>query len=73
MAIHLMGSKYNIDFVKYFGHEIQSLRELVADGMLEITRGKITVTSLGNIFIPHICKIFDYYLKGNKAYKITGP
>jgi len=66
-------SKYNINFGEYFQQEIESSEDLVRDGMLDISNGKITVTELGKIFIPHVCKIFDYYLQGNKTYKITGP
>jgi oxygen-independent coproporphyrinogen-3 oxidase len=66
-------SKYDIDFSKYFHQEIESSDDLVRDGMLDISHGKITVTSLGKIFIPHVCKVFDYLLQGDKVYKISGP
>lgn len=65
--------KYSIDFSKYFRQEIESLKVLIEDGMLDISGDMITVTSLGRIFIHHICKVFDRYLQSDKVYKITGP
>lgn len=65
--------KYNINFGEYFQQEIESSEDLVCDGMLDISNWKITVTELGKIFIPHVCKVFDYSLQGDKVYKISGP
>jgi len=65
--------KYSIDFSKYFRQEIESLKILIEDGMLDFSRDMITVTPLGRIFIRHICKVFDLYLQKGKVYKITGP
>ena len=68
-----IGHRFNIDFKEYFKGEINSLEDLQQDGMIDISANGITVTSPGNIFIRHVCKIFDYYLQGKKAYQITGP
>ncbi len=68
-----IGRKYRIDFNEYFRQEIETLKALIEDGMLEFSSDMITVTPLGRLFIRHICKVFDRYLQGGKAYKITGP
>ncbi len=65
--------KHSIDFGEYFRQEIESLGCLIRDGMLDVSNGKITVTELGRIFIPHVCRVFDNYLHAGRMYKITGP
>lgn len=65
--------KYNIKFDEYFREEINLLKDFVEDGMLIFDDHSFKVTPLGRIFIRHICKVFDRYLKGDKIYKVSGP
>ena len=65
--------KYKLDFKKYFKQEMESLNDFTQDGLIESSHKMIKVTPLGRIFVRHICKTFDNFLKGGKAYKITGP
>lgn len=59
--------EFSIDFSQYFENELINLKALEADGLIELTKGKITVTSLGRIFLRNIGMIFDAYLhKGNQ-------
>jgi len=53
--------KYGINFRDYFKEELGSLDELVQDGLLELSVDAINVTSLGEFFVRHICKVFDKY------------
>lgn len=65
--------KHNIVFYEYFEREMEALKDLNRDGILDISHDRMTVTPLGKIFITHVCKVFDYYLNGNEVYQITGP
>ena len=67
-------NRYDIEFNKYFSEEINLLKDLLDDGMLIFAGRSIEVTSLGRIFIRHICKVFDRCLRDSKdAYRISGP
>lgn len=65
--------KYNIEFNRYFKEEMDLLKDFIKDGMLTFTDHAFKVTPLGRIFIRHICKVFDKYLKSTEVYKISGP
>lgn len=65
--------KYKLDFKNYFKQEVESLNDFKQDGLIESSHKMIKVTPLGRIFVRHICKTFDNFLKGGKNYKITGP
>lgn len=59
-------NSFNIVFSDYFSAELQELKEMQADTLLELTQEKILVLPEGKLLIRNICMVFDIYLKRNK-------
>ncbi|MEH6581946.1 MAG: oxygen-independent coproporphyrinogen III oxidase [Halioglobus sp.] len=59
--------QFNIDFSQLFTAEIQTLRPMEQDGLLEIKTGEIRVTQKGRPFLRNICMPFDAYLTAHKG------
>ena len=55
--------QFAIDFEHYFADSLAALAPLCADGLVEVTKQSIKVTSSGNLFIRIICMCFDAYLQ----------
>jgi len=58
-----MEISYLIDFDKYFSEELVELRQLAADGLVQLEDEWITVTSRGRMLIRNVCMVFDRYLQ----------
>jgi len=54
--------RYGIDFKEYFRKEAAGLDKFRADGMLDITENRITLTDTGRQFADVICAEFDKYI-----------
>ena len=54
---------YPITFSTYFAAEIESLRALEKDGLVQLDDEWLTVTSKGRLLIRNICMVFDHYLR----------
>jgi oxygen-independent coproporphyrinogen-3 oxidase len=54
-----MSAKLGIDFVKHFEHEIASLADMEADGLVRRAPGGLEVTQVGRLFIRNIAMRFD--------------
>jgi oxygen-independent coproporphyrinogen III oxidase len=54
-----MSAKLGIDFAKYFEHEIASLADMEADGLVRRAPGGLEVTQVGRLFIRNIAMRFD--------------
>lgn len=54
---------YLIDFERYFAEELDELRSLALDGLVELDEEWITVTPRGRMLIRNICMVFDKYLQ----------
>jgi len=61
-----MSEELEIDFEKYFSHELDSLDDLEADGLVKRQPGKLVVTELGRLFIRILAMRFDEYLIAGK-------
>lgn len=61
-----MESEFNLKFDEYFAFEQPRLRELAADGLLEMKDDTLAVTLLGRIFIRVVGMAFDKYLREKK-------
>ncbi len=55
--------RHGIDFARHFAGEIRRLREMEADGLLEIGAEGIEVRPVGRLLIRNICMVFDAYLQ----------
>jgi oxygen-independent coproporphyrinogen-3 oxidase len=54
---------HGIDFHASFAHELEALRPLQADGLVNITDDAITVTARGQLLLRPIAMVFDRYLR----------
>jgi oxygen-independent coproporphyrinogen III oxidase len=59
-------AEFNIRFDQYFGEELSRLKALQTDGLVTLTAEKISVTTLGRIFIRNVGMVFDKYLQKPK-------
>jgi oxygen-independent coproporphyrinogen-3 oxidase len=55
--------RFGIDFAVYFGEALARLKSHIADGLVGIGEGRITVTSAGRFLLRSIAMCFDAYLK----------
>ena len=52
-----------IDFDAYFAEELQDLRRMEVDGLVEIDDEWITVTERGRLLVRAVCMVFDKPLR----------
>ena len=55
--------KHSIDFDKYFSYELEKLKELEDDNLIECKGNKLEITNLGQFFLRNIASVFDFYLQ----------
>ncbi|HJS38692.1 MAG TPA: oxygen-independent coproporphyrinogen III oxidase [Burkholderiales bacterium] len=56
-----------VDFRKYFAAELEDLRRLEADGLVERRDDWIIVTAKGRLLVRVVCAVFDRYLREREA------
>lgn len=56
-----------IDFAQYFAAELDDLRRLEAEGLVELTPDWIVVTPKGRLLVRVICMVFDRYVRNRAA------
>jgi oxygen-independent coproporphyrinogen-3 oxidase len=56
-----------IDFDEYFAAELEDLRALERDGLVEIDRDWIHMTERGRPLVRAVCMVFDKYLRQAEA------
>ena len=54
---------FDLDFDSYFSHEIDRLKALEADRLIQVLADGIEVTPTGRLLIRNIASVFDSYLK----------
>ena len=69
--VEALERRYHIDFVTYFGPELDRLADLVADGLAEVDETSISATSRGRLLLRIIAMCFDRHL--NDAHTSTAP
>ena len=62
---------FSISFSNYFSEELNNIKEMQADSLLELTEDKISVLPEGKLLIRNICMVFDIYLKKNKEQRFS--
>jgi len=63
LSIESIETAYLIDFRDYFSHELENLRRLEEDGLVELQPDWIVVTPRGRLLVRMICMAFDRYLR----------
>lgn len=56
-----------IDFRRYFAEELQDLRRLHGEGLVELNGDWIVVTAKGRLLVRVVCAVFDRYLRSREA------
>ncbi len=54
--------RFDVVFTDYFAKEINSLKPMIEDDLINLDSDAITVTSNGRLFIRNICMVFDRYM-----------
>jgi oxygen-independent coproporphyrinogen-3 oxidase len=56
-------TRYEINFSKYFSVELEELKKLEKDNLLELKAASMQVSPSGRLLIRTICMVFDYHLR----------
>lgn len=62
---------YSIDFDNYFAREIEMLKQMEGDALLEINSNIIKIYPLGKLLIRNICMVFDRYLPQHQQQRFS--
>lgn len=65
-----LGERFGIDAAAYLAEDLERLRPMAADGLVELNDRYIRVTDTGRFFIRNICMTFDRYLEKNGAQRV---
>ncbi len=66
LSIESIELSYLVDFAQYFSAEIEDLRRLEEDGLVEIQPDWIVVTPRGRLLVRTVCMVFDKYLRARR-------
>jgi len=67
LSIESVELSYLVDFKKYFAPEMDMLRRLEAEGLVELQDDWIVVTPKGRLLVRLVCAVFDRYLRERQA------
>jgi oxygen-independent coproporphyrinogen-3 oxidase len=59
--------QWGIDFAQHFNSELLRLRDMVEDGLLELTDDEIIILPPGRLLVRNICMIFDSYQQPSRV------
>ncbi|MDQ7038145.1 MAG: oxygen-independent coproporphyrinogen III oxidase [Aquificota bacterium] len=62
---------FGIRFEDYFSEELENLRELEEDGLIEVRDRSIRILPAGRLLIRNVAMVFDAYLKNKKELKFS--
>ena len=62
---------FGIRFEDYFEEELENLKELEEDGLIEVKGRSIRVLPVGRLLIRNVAMVFDAYLKKKKELKFS--
>ncbi len=57
-----IGRRYGVEFRECFHEELVALKDLQADGLLDLSPSGLSVLPAGRLLIRNICMVFDAYL-----------
>jgi len=63
LDIKKLEKKWKIDFKTYFKSSMDNLQQMADDGLLEIGKTKLAITTSGRLLARSICMQFDRYLQ----------
>jgi len=63
LDIERLEKKWKIDFKNYFKSSLENLQQMTDDGLLKMSKTKLTITTSGRLLARSICMQFDRYLQ----------
>ncbi|MBD8626778.1 oxygen-independent coproporphyrinogen III oxidase [Oxalobacteraceae sp. CFBP 8753] len=63
LSVAAIEQAFPIVFADYFAAELAALREMQADGLVQVDDAWISVTPNGRLLIRNLCMVFDRYLE----------
>jgi len=66
VSIESIEIAYLVDFRSYFAQELEELRQLADDGLVELQPDWIVVTPKGRLLVRAVCMLFDRYLRASR-------
>ena len=63
LDIKKLEKKWKIDFKTYFKSSMENLQQMTDDGLLKMSKTKLTITTSGRLLARSICMQFDRYLQ----------
>jgi oxygen-independent coproporphyrinogen-3 oxidase len=67
----MVESVHGIRFADYFGPELNDLRVMQQDGLLELNATSMRVLPAGKLLIRNICMVFDRYLRQKESQRFS--
>ena len=64
-------AEHRIDFADYFAPELERLKLMQQDGLLETEPGRLVVTPRGWALVRNICTVFDKYLARSQGQRFS--
>ena len=68
LSIESIEISYLVEFHSYFSRELEDLKQLEDDGLVEIQPDWIVVTPRGRLLVRIICMVFDRYLREGRRW-----
>ncbi|MBI2752448.1 MAG: oxygen-independent coproporphyrinogen III oxidase [Betaproteobacteria bacterium] len=65
LSVESIEISYLIDFRRYFAEELEDLKRLADDGLVELQPDWIVVTPRGRLIVRAVCMTFDRYLRAS--------
>ncbi len=62
---------FGIRFEDYFQEELENLKDLEEDGLIEVRDRRIRILPVGRLLIRNVAMVFDAYLKNKKDLKFS--
>jgi oxygen-independent coproporphyrinogen-3 oxidase len=67
LSVEAIEIAHLIEFRRYFSAELEDLRALQDDGLVDITPEWISVTPAGRLLVRAVCMVFDRYLREQRG------
>ncbi|MDH5229488.1 MAG: oxygen-independent coproporphyrinogen III oxidase [Gammaproteobacteria bacterium] len=64
-------NQFSIKFDDYFSTEMEELKSMANDGLIELSDQQITVQPAGHLLIRNICMVFDKHLRQQKQQRFS--
>jgi len=71
LDIVALEQQFGITWSNYFAYEQAALQQMRNDGLIELDRSQLNVTTMGRPFLRNICMAFDNYLRSEQPVRFS--